>query len=242
MGWTGDAQIFCGTACFNMQTNAFYHKYLRPGTEQQDAGFVPVIVPNILKALVSGSFPPQAGGRGHDHPLTMYTHFGDISILEKQYESMKDWVEYMRSQDTLGVNRFYGRHLGDWLAQDTKDPDNLHGLTPPELIATAYYAYSSEILSKTARLLGKEEDCRKYAELAEAVRQAFRDEFVSPNGRVVSETQTALAISLYFNMVLPEQRPKVIEQLAERLRIDKYLLTTGFLGTPTSARPFQKTG
>ncbi len=234
MGWTGDAQIFCGTACFNMQTNAFYHKYLHDlALEQQDAGFVPVIVPNILKGTGIWQFPTTGWGDAATIiPWTMYTHFGDISILEKQYESMKDWVEYMRSQDTLGVNRFYGRHLGDWLAQDTKDPDNLHGLTPPELIATAYYAYSSEILSKTARLLGKEEDCRKYAELAEAVRQAFRDEFVSPNGRVVSETQTALAISLYFNMVLPEQRSKVIEQLAERLRIDKYLLTTGFLGTP----------
>ncbi len=234
MGWTGDAQIFCASACFNMQTDAFYHKYLYDlALEQEEAGFVPVIVPNILKGTGIWQFPTTGWGDAATIiPWTMYRHFGDYAVLEKQYDSMKAWVEYMRSQDTLGVNRFYGRHLGDWLAQDTKDPDNLHGLTPPELIATAYYAYSSELLSKTAKILGKEDDSRKYAELAEAVRQAFRDEFVSPNGRVVSETQTALAISLQFNMVLPEQRPKVIEQLAERLRIDKYLLTTGFLGTP----------
>lgn len=234
MGWTGDAQVFCATACMNMESNAFFRKYLYDlAVEQQKAGYVPVVIPNVLWG--SGIWNITTTGWGDAAtimPFMLYLYYGDVSALEAQYDSMKDWVEYMRAQDTLGVDRYYGFHLGDWLAQDTKDPDNLYGLTPTDLIATAYYAYSAELVAKAAAILGKDEDASEYAALAERIREAFRREYVSESGRIVSETQTAHLIALHMNMVKKEQRPTTVHHLAERLRIDNMLLTTGFLGTP----------
>lgn len=234
LGWTGDAQVFCATACMNMQSDAFFRKYLRDlAYEQAKMGFVPVVIPFILEK--SGVWQEPTTGWGDAAtiiPWMLYLYYGDTAILDRQYDSMKAWVDYMHAQDTLGVDRYYGNHLGDWLAQDTKDANNVNGLTPTDLIATAYYAYSADIVAKTAVLLGKEADAATYAALAERIRIAFRKEYVSPNGRIVSETQTAQLVALQTDMVLPEQRPVVSAHLAERLRIDRLHLTTGFIGTP----------
>ena len=234
LGWTGDAQVFCATACMNMESDAFYRKYLYDlWKEQQKVGYVPVVVPNILYGLPFWNMTTTGWGDAATIiPWTLYLYFGDIAILEAQYDSMRAWVDYMRQADLDGVNRYGGQHLGDWLAQDTKDPDSVFGLTPTDLIATAYYAYSTMILAKAAKRIGKEEDAAYYTELAGRIREAFRDEYVSANGRVVSETQTAQLLPLHMDLVLPEQRGTVIRHLAERIRIDKVLLNTGFLGTP----------
>ncbi len=234
MGWTGDAQVFAPTACMNMNAQQFFHKYLYDlAFEQKKAGFVPVTVPNILFQTGMWGIPTTGWSDAAVLiPWTLYLHYGDTDILAQQYESMAAWVDYITAQDKEGTHLYGGFHLGDWLAQDTKDPNNLYGLTPPDLIATAFYAYSASLTGRAARLLGKEEDAQRYERLAEQVREAFRREYVSPNGRVIAETQTAYVIALMMDMLTPEQRPTAVKHLAERLRIDHVTLTTGFLGTP----------
>ena len=233
MGWTGDAQVFCCTASMNMRTDVFFRKYLHDlAIEQEKDGYVPVTVPNILRKTGIWQLPITGWGDAATViPWTMYVHYADKAILETQYPSMKAWVDFMTKCDTLGVDRYYGFHLGDWLAQDTKDTDNKFGLTPTDLLATAYYALSARVVARTAKVLDLEEDAKYYAELEERIKTAFRKEYVSQNGRVVSETQTAQAIALYFDLLLPEQKAVAAEHLAERVRIDHTQLTTGFLGT-----------
>lgn len=234
MGWTGDAQVFSATACLNMNTNAFYRKYLYDlWLEQQEAGFVPVVVPNILKhANTWGSPTTGWADAAVIIPWNLYLYFGDKEVLFRQYDSMKAWVDYMTSKDEDGVHRYGGHHIGDWLSQDQHSPDALVGLTPTEMLATAYYAYSTGILAKTAAILGKEEDADKYAALAGNIKKAFRDEFVTPNGRVASDTQTSKLVALYMDLLDAEDRPKVASQLKARLVDDRLKQTTGFLGTP----------
>lgn len=234
MGWTGDAQVFCATAAMNMDVNAFFRKYLYDlWLEQQADRFVPVVVPNILRNSGTWAKPTAAWGDAATViPWTLYLHYGDISMLENQYDSMKAWVDYITHSGDVQDGVYGGSHLGDWLAQDTKDPDNFLGLTPPELIATAYYALSSSIVAEAAGLLGKEEDASHYKALSKQVREAFRREFVSPAGRVAAETQTANLVALSMDMLLPSQRAKTVERLANRLIQDKMHLTTGFVGTP----------
>ncbi|MDO4547707.1 MAG: family 78 glycoside hydrolase catalytic domain [Clostridia bacterium] len=234
MGWTGDAQVFCATAVMNADCDAFYRKFLYDlAFEQEKMGFVPVVVPFILKNTGFWEIPTTGWGDAATiMPWAMYVYYGDRAILERQYDSMKSWVEYMRSKDIDGKNLYGGFHIGDWVAQDTRDPDSFFGLTPVGLLATAYYALSSEILSKAAKVLGKDGDAAEYAKLAKDIREAFRNEYVSPAGRVVGETQTAQVIALYMNMLTDEQIPVTVEQLANRLRSDNMHLTTGFLGTP----------
>lgn len=234
MGWTGDAQIFCATASMHMNTDAFFRKYLYDlSVEQARDGFVPVTVPNFLRKTGIWQLPITGWGDAATIiPWTMYLYYGDTAVLENQYPSMKAWVDYLHSCDTKGVDRCYFFSLGDWLAQDTKDPDNWFGLTPTDLISTAYYALSARLVARAAALLGKEEDAAFYGDLEQRVTEAFRQEYVSPSGRIVSETQTAQAIALLFGLLLPEQRPVAAEHLAERLQIDHTKLTTGFIGTP----------
>ena len=234
MGWTGDAQVFCRTASMNMNTAAFFRKYLYDlAVEQEKDGFVPVTVPNYLRRTGIWQDPITGWSDAATIiPWTMYVYYGDKALLERQYPSMKAWGDFMRKADTKGVDRYYGFHLGDWLAQDTKDPDNFFGLTPTDLIATAFYALSADLVARAARVLGRAEDAACYDELAQRVREAFRREYVTPNGRVVSETQTAQAIALFFDLLEPHQRAVAAPLLAERLRIDHMQLTTGFLGTP----------
>lgn len=234
-GWTGDAQVFCHTACMNMDSDAFYRKFLYDlKLEQKKMGYVPVAVPYLLRGAGIWNFP--ACGYSDSAvlmPWALYLHYGDYAVLEKQYDSMRAWVDYISALDNEGEYLYSkGYQLGDWLAQDARDPDSLFGMTSNTLVATAYYAWSAEHVSKAAAVLGKADDAQKYAELAQKIREAFRREFVTEKGRVASETQTAYLLALYMNMLRRDQRCKAIECLVERLQIDNFQLTTGFFGTP----------
>ncbi|MBQ7866646.1 MAG: family 78 glycoside hydrolase catalytic domain [Clostridia bacterium] len=234
MGWTGDAQVFCPTACLNMPCEAFYRKYLYDlAIEQQKMGFVPVVVPYILRESGTWSSPTTAWADAATiMPWAVYLYRGDLDLLRVQYPSMKAHVDTITHCGDVHDGVYGGDHLGDWLAQDTKNPDSCKGLTPTELVATAYYAKSADLVSKAAKVLGYADDEKTYGELAESVREAFRREFVTPSGRVACENQTSSALALMMDMLLPHQRAKAAERLAIRLKADDMHLTTGFVGTP----------
>ena len=144
-GWTGDAQIFCGTASYNMDTYAFYAKFGYDLYQEQKklGGNVPYVVP---MAGYDGDGSCAWGEAATVIPWEVYLHFGDPRILEDQYESMKGWVEYMyRADEESGSSRLWkvGCHLGDWLALDGKIQGGVYGGTDPYFVATAYYYYST---------------------------------------------------------------------------------------------------
>jgi len=233
MGWTGDSQVFCATGCMNMESDAFYRKYLYDlHKEQVKHGFVPVVVPFFINGTGRWEFPTTAWGDAATiMPWDLYMYFGDKAALEIQFDSMRRWVDYMTEQDTEHVDRYYTFHIGDWLAQDTADPFSNFGATPTDLIATAYYAHSARRTAKAAKVLGRTAEYEKYDDLYRRVRTAFRKEFMTPGGRVVSETQTALALVLYMDLCEDGERPGIAKRFAKRIRTDNNRLTTGFIGT-----------
>jgi alpha-L-rhamnosidase len=100
-------------------------------------------------------------------------------------------------------------------------------------VATAYRAHVADLLARIAAELGEEADAAKYLELAEGVRQAFHDEYVTPRGRLVSDSQTAYALALEFGLLPdPEQRNRAGRRLVDLVRAKGYRVATGFLGTP----------
>jgi alpha-L-rhamnosidase len=230
LGWTGDAQVFIRTACFNMNVASFFSKWLRDlQADQLENGGVPHVVPNVLgKDAHSSSAWADAAVIC---PWTIYLCYGDTRILEQQYDSMKAWVEYIRAQ---GENEYLwntGFHFGDWLALDAKE-DSYVGSTAKDYIATAFYAYSTAILRETAKILGRDEDVNKYSNLHERIIENFQKEFVTLNGRLAVPTQTAHVLALMFDLVKPEDRKRVIDTLVEYIHENKDHLTTGFVGTP----------
>ncbi|MBP2655653.1 MAG: alpha-L-rhamnosidase [Firmicutes bacterium] len=232
VGWTGDAQIFARTACFNMDTALFLKKWLGDvKAEQRDDGGVPVVVPNILGAPF-GSFTAGAwSDAAVICPWTIYLCYGDLQILKDHYESMRSYVEYVKSVAENGLLWKSGFQFGDWLALDAKE-GSFVGATSNELVATACYAYSTSILAKTAALLEKADDEKLYRELHANIVQAFRQEFFTPAGRLAVPTQTAHILSLMFDLMEEKDRQRTVDTLVKYLDKNKWHLDTGFVGTP----------
>ncbi|MDZ7371065.1 MAG: glycoside hydrolase family 78 protein [candidate division KSB1 bacterium] len=235
LGWTGDAQVFAPTACFNFNTAAFYTKWLKDFTaDQQAEGQIPHVVPDVL-SIKRGKRGESASAGWADAavivPWTVYLAFGDVGILEKQYDCMKGWVDYMAAR--AGEKMLWDSDFtfGDWLAFATDRSDYPGAATDKTLICQAYFARSTELLQKAAAVLGKTEDAAKYAALHARIKKVFQDEFVTPNGRLVSHTQTAYALALAFNLLPDELKPIAAKHLADDVNRFRHI-TTGFLGTP----------
>ena len=230
LGWTGDAQMFIRTACFNMNVAPFFAKWLKDlYADQSEEKGVPFVIPHVLRDTDYSS--AAWGDASTICPWTIYTCYGDKRILEAQYESMKQWVKYIENQ---GDDRYLwntGFHFGDWLGLDSK-PDSYMGATPSDFIATAFYAHSTELLSRTAGVLGRHEDESKYKKMHAHIVESFRREFVTPGGRLASPTQTAHVLALMFNLVEEKHRKRTIDTLVKYLEDNKVHLTTGFVGTP----------
>ncbi|MDA1476136.1 alpha-L-rhamnosidase [Bacillus changyiensis] len=229
LGWTGDAQVFIGTALYNYQGLLFFKKWLSDlKVDQKPDGQVPFVIPNVLSGdTVSSGWNDAAT----IIPWTLYQVYGDKSILAEQYESMKAWVEKVRSLATNETVWEAKIQFGDWLALDG-DPDSPIGATPIPLIATAFHAYSTEILAKTADVLGFENDAEEYELLYERIVSDFQAEFTTPNGKIIGGTQTSYIIPLAFKLLQGDAAQKAAHELHRMIVANDYHLTTGFLGTP----------
>ena len=241
MGWTGDAQIFSMTACYNMYSPAFYTKYIKDLREEQLRidGAVPFIVPMIKPendpGFVTGRAAAAWSDAGTIIPWVLYKQYGDKTLLESQFQTMKDWVDYMKRDDEkTGNKRLWtvGFQFGDWLALDGKDPNSPMGGTDTSFIASAYYYYSTTILVKAAKVLGKEKIAEEYSKLAKEIKEAINNEYFTLNGRCAINTQTALIVALYMDLIHENNKDRVVKDLEKKLLEDGVHLKTGFVGTP----------
>lgn len=231
VGWTGDTQVFSMTAAFNYGVAPFYTKWLRDlAVDQQPNGMVPNIIPDMWNNKLGGC----AGWADAALivPWTVYRAYGDKRILEEQYESMKAWVEYVKKHAGNDFLWNEKRHQwGDWLSFHSDNSGYPGAYTEPDFIATAYFFYSTSILAKVAGILKNEVDATIYSELASKIKEAFIREFVTPNGRLVSHTQTAYAMALSFDLIPTDLRKQAADYFTNDIKKFGHL-TSGFLGTP----------
>lgn len=231
LGWTGDAQAFANTAAYNMDVSAFFTKWLKDlSADQQANGLVPHVIPNVLGAADGAS----AGWADASTiiPWDMYMAYADKQLLEVQYESMKNWVGYMtdKSRNHLWNTGF---HFGDWLFyRPNDDNDGRAAVTDKYLIAQAFYAHSTQIMIRAAKVLGKHQDEAKYTVLLNDIKRAFVKEYMTENGRLVSSTQTAYVLALQFDLLPEPLREGAAKRLVSNIKDYGNHLTTGFLGTP----------
>ncbi len=232
MGWTADTQVFSGTACFNMDSYNFLRKFCHDLYEtQKELGHVTAVIPAFHE---DGATCSVWGDAATIIPWNLYLYYGDTAILEEQYESMRQWVEYIRGIDaSTGDRRLWdvGFHFGDWLALDNERTDDYKGGTEDAYIATAYYYNSAKIVSKAAKILGKDEDAKAYGQLAEEIKTALQREYFTPTGRLALTTQTAYALALYMDFAPEGSKARAAEFLKEKLRLSNGHLKTGFVGT-----------
>ncbi|HDR68480.1 MAG TPA: alpha-L-rhamnosidase, partial [Bacteroidaceae bacterium] len=255
MGWTGDAQVFAPTASFNMNTLTFFKKWLRDlEADQRTDGSVPWVVPMIVEGGGGTGWSDGYGAAGWADaaviiPWTMYRVYGDERILRDQYQSMKNWVDYMIRHAGDRYIFDYGFHFGDWLSfaeymsyyYNAPDYGYAGAYTDKDLVATAYFYYSTTLLQKIAGILGYEEDARYYKAILPEIRSAFHKEFLTETGRLVSGTQTAYTLALGFNLIPENYKVTAAKRLADDVQHFGHL-TTGFLGTPMLCQVLAENG
>ena len=222
LGWLGDAQVFARTATYNMDLASLLGKWLVDVADAQSPeGTYPEVAPRWPGTR--GGTPGWADG-GIICPWIVYQVYGDRGVIEKHYDGMKQWIEYLReaNQGLLWTNRT-GHDLGDWLALDEG--------TPKDVLATAYFAYDSSLLARMAAVIGRTQDAQDYERLSQAIGAAFRRAYLAPDGRVKGGTQTCYALALHFGLVPEALRRGAAARLIEAIGARNGHLSTGFFGT-----------
>ncbi len=237
LGWTGDAQAFARTAAYNMNVSSFFTKWMKDvAADQMPGGEIPVVIPDVLNKqdATTGNASAGWGDVAVIAPWTMYIVYGDKKLLETQYPSMKAWVEYIRKKAGDSYIWKNGSIYGDWLFYHP--PVNNHpaadGHTEHDFIATAFYAYSANLLAKAAKELGKTEDEKFYTGLYNKVKEVFNYQYITPAGRVGTNSQTSYVLALMFDLMPEELREKAAGFLVADIKSRRNHLSTGFLGTP----------
>lgn len=243
LGWTGDVQVFSGTASYNMDTAAFYHKFLHDlRTEQEELdGIVPGVIPVWEKQ--AAIFSSVWGDAATFMPTVLYEHYGDKVALAQYYPMMKDWVDKIdREDEKRGHNYLFNfeNQLGDWLALDGRTEQSNEGGTDTYFIASCYYAASTKKTADVARILGLEADAAVYDSRYEKIVAAILQEYYTPTGRLAIDTQTGYIVALHFGIY--KEKERVLEGLRARLYKDCYKLKGGFVGAPLLCRVLAENG
>jgi alpha-L-rhamnosidase len=229
LGWTADLQVFLRTAIFNMDVAGVITKWLHDLAADQHAdGNVPVVIPDPLGMAGSSAW----GDAATIVPWTLYQCYDDTRILEQQYTSMKGWVDWIHGQTGDALIWNTGFHFGDWLAIEAPDPRWPNPVTENDLLCTAFFAHSTDLLQRTAQVLGNTADAERYGSLLADIKAAFCHEFVSPAGRLSGNAQTAYVLALHFDLLPEGERTAAAARLAGEIRRYNNHLTTGFVGTP----------
>ena len=241
LGWTGDAQVFCRTAAINYDVERFFRKWLRDvAIEQRESGAVPATIPfpfadySKTRQELSATYVKASAAWGDVAtvcPFEIYVAYGDRQLLREFYPMMKKWVEFMHASGDEEYLWLGGNHYGDWLGLDAPS-GSYKGSTDEDLIATAFYYYSTGLLIKAARVIGVSADeIAYYDDMRAKVKAAFAKRFINGD-RLTSDTQTAYVLTLHFGLYPSGTREAFARRLVELIEENGCSLTTGFVGTP----------
>jgi alpha-L-rhamnosidase len=221
LGWLADAQIFAPTASRNADVSAFFARWLRDVVDGQtsDGAFRDVAPLNS----VTREGAPAWGDAGVIIPWHLWRTYGDRTALERSFASMVAWVGHIRRHNPdLRWRHRTGNAYGDWL--------QIGVTTPRDVLATAYFARSAEIVAAAADVLDRHDVAAEHRALHEAIRAAFIESYVDEDGRVLGETQTGYLLALAFGLLPPALATAAVEHLAADIEKRNYRLTTGFVG------------
>jgi alpha-L-rhamnosidase len=215
MGWMGDAQVFAPTAARNADVAAFFAKWMVDVDDGEGAnGDYADVSPRVARTQPA---MPIWGDAGVIIPWVMYTAYGDSAFLADNYSFMVRWIEFNLHRSS---NLILSGGVGDHLAPRR---------TPADVVDTAYFANSARLVARTAALLGKTDDAAKYDKLFHDIADAFNQSFVSTNGSIKGDTQTAYILALQFELLPENLRADAARRLAEDVEQNGHL-TTGFVG------------
>ena len=254
LGWTADAQVFWRTATFNMDLATFSRKFgadMR-GT-QAGTDMYGIFAPGT--ATQHPAYGTGWSDAGVIIPWTSWIQTGDPKVIDENWAGMEKYLAAIQSDNPDYLwKKNYGIPFADWLAPE--------GVTPVDLIATAYWAYDVTLMKEMAHAAGRAADEKKYGELFGKIKDAFNKAFVKPDGSVAGvppppvfasgtetklsdkpvETQTGYVLALHMNLLPENLRPLAAQRLVDRIAANGWKLGTGFLGTPYLLSALTDTG
>lgn len=226
-GWMGDAAVFWDTAAFNMDICAFTSRQMDNAVDDQSSeGALPSISPQPKhgNAFHNVSGAPGWGDAGIILPSTAWCRYGDTAVVERNWSSMSRYLQFIEKHNP---NFLWENNRG----HDYGDNWALDPTTPKDLIATAYWAHSADLMAGMARSIARVQDAAHYQGVFEKIARAFNAAFVRADGNVGSGSQTSYVLALQFKLLKGDVRVTAANRLAADVRGRGTALTTGILGT-----------
>ncbi|MHA2184037.1 MAG: family 78 glycoside hydrolase catalytic domain [Promethearchaeota archaeon] len=231
-GWMGDAQLSSEEAIFNFDMARFYIKYLRDiKLCQKDDGSISDVVPPYWPIYPSD---PAWGAAYITLAWNVYWYYNDTRVLKEHYDSLKRYIDFLSISAKNNILSIGGKY-GDWCPPMSIASKR----TPLDLISTWYYYHDTLLFSKIANTLGNEKDRAFYSERAEAIKEAFNQEFLLRTYKYIKVgftdqaiSQTSNALPLYLNMVPENKKKSTLNYLVDAItgHFDHHV-DTGIVGT-----------
>lgn len=230
LGWTGDAEVFCPTGCYQFDCRTFYAKYCRDMAVDQEKlnGWITSYSPSFNELEESGSVWSDAATI---IPWTVYQFYGDKLLLKSSLRLMERYVDALIAKDDAnGGGRLYnfGFHLGDWLSQDGVNSSALRGATNEYFISSCYYYNSVKIAALAEKEMGNDEKVNDYLRVSKEIKNAILEEYFTASGRLAIDTQTAYVLCVIFEIY--RNKEKLVRGFAKRMKKDGYVIKGGFVG------------
>lgn len=253
LGWTGDAQVFAGTACWLADVERFLRKYLRDVMhDQRPNGAVSHFCPDTTRMTAKPGEGVWAGSTGWGDVITvmpwqLYLHYGDEGVLRECFPAMLKWIDYLwaiSDGPLIHPNPVWpvdGFTFGDWL-QPTGDNRKPRPTIGEDCAATLYHFISVSLTARIAGVLGETEEATRLSARAEEIKAAFAHEFIAPSGRLAHNDQTSYALALLYDIVPEHQIDAAKRYFRKAIEDDNYLIGTGFIGTPALLPALAKLG
>lgn len=254
LGWSGDAQVFAGTACYLHDSQDFLVKYVRDlMADQRENGEITHFSPDPTRVSPGGTtFRTAYGSTGWGDaicviPWTLYLHYGDKDILAESIGAMERWVDFVWSISDGPIvkpPRNWSRpgfSFGDWLQPKGPSVKPLPTIGD-DAAATIYLFIASDLTAKTAEVVGEYALAARMRARAIEVREAFQREFITSSGRLAYDDQTSYALAFLHDLIPPEQREAAKAYFKAAIERCDGKIGTGFIGTPALLPSLVKIG
>lgn len=232
----GDGQTHAEGFMTSFRADSYYRKWLMDWKKlQSGAGKMPNTAPPGY-----GGGGPAWGGFSGAITWRHYLYYGDLQVIEENYEAIGRYVEYLENiaQQNGGILTDVGdrglQFIGDWVAPGRgMDTKNMPNLKARELFNNCWRIYHLQLYVNMAEVLGKTEEVKKYQAVIEAIRPLIHDQFYDPETESYVYDEQAYYILPLMTGVVPENlRGKVLNNLEKNIRETREgHLDTGMLGT-----------
>ncbi len=229
MGYTGDGQVYARTGMYNYDTRDFWKKFLkdiRYTQEENKEGYVPSTVPAQGPGGIG--FLTMLGWSSCNIivPDQLYKHYGDISFVKEQYDSMKRLMDCeIRMTGILHLS--VKPNLGDWLSlgNDMKFMAMHHGP-----VSNSFIINDLRIMIRYAEMFGDTDTVERYRKELSKIKKAYLKAYIRKDGSMKEDYQGAYVMALQYVLEEDEELWSRVYDVF-RNKVKKEGIGTGFFAT-----------